>query len=187
MHTEPLSASSSPGSPLAALLRSKWACLALLAGGLATLSSPSQADDFHTALGAGVGAAAGAAIGQSVGGRNGALVGAGAGGLVGASIAQGHYNAPRAMVMTPAVPVYRAYPSYQSRIYAPPPAVVWQPPPYRVQHWQPPRHHDHGHHYGGDQRRDYRGYAPAPRHELPFIDGRGDQERLRREHRDWRN
>ncbi len=171
MHTDQLSASSSPGSPLAALLRSKWACLALLAGGLATLSSPSQADDFHTVLGAGVGAAAGAAIGQSVGGRNGALVGAGAGGLVGASIAQGHHNAPRAMVMTPAVPVYGAYPSYpsyQSRIYSPPPAVVWQPPPYRVQHWQPPRRHDHGHdhHYGRrDDRRDGRElrYAPPAR------------------------
>jgi hypothetical protein len=57
-----------------------------------------------------------------------------------------------------------------------------------VQTWRP-HHHDRGHHYGWDRdHRGHRAYAPAPRHELPFIDGRGDQERMRREqHRDWRN
>jgi hypothetical protein len=155
MHTESLSASSSPGSPLAALLRSKWACLALLAGFLATLSAASRADEFHTVLGAGVGAAAGAAIGQSVGGHNAALVGAGAGGLIGASIARGH--------AAPAYPMYPAYPVHQPRVYAPAPVVVWQPP---VQHWQPPHHHrhqHHGHHYSHrDDRREQR-YGPPAR------------------------
>jgi hypothetical protein len=155
MHTKPHSASSSPGSPLAALLRSKWACLALLAGILATLSAASRANEFHTVLGAGVGAAAGAAIGQSVGGHNGALVGAGAGGLIGASVARGH--------ATPAYPMYPAYPVHQTHVYAPPPPVVaWQPP---VQHWQPSRHHHHhhGHHYAHRENHRDQHYAPPVR------------------------
>jgi hypothetical protein len=131
---------------------------------MATASSASRADEFNTMLGAGVGAVAGAVIGQSVAGRNGAIIGAGAGGLVGASIAQrGSYPAPVA--------------------YTPPPAVVVPAPVYAVQQWRPEYRNDHGHHYGWDRdHRDYRGYAPPPpRQERPFIDGRGDQERLRHE------
>lgn len=194
MHTEPLTPSSpSPRSPWDALLHSKWACIALIAGGIATASSASRADDFNTFVGAGVGAVAGAMIGQSVGGRNGAIIGAGTGGLVGASIAQ-HGSYPYPVAAVPVQPMVSAYPSYPSHRYAPapvyyarPPAVVYQAPVYRVESWSPPRHRDHGHQYGWDQRREYYRYAPAPRHERPSFDGRGDHERMRGEHRDWRN
>jgi len=156
------SPSTPPRSPWAALLHSKWACLALIAGGLATASSASRADEFNTVLGAGVGAVAGAVIGQSVAGRNGAIIGAGAGGLVGASIAQrGSHPAPVA--------------------YAPPPAVVVAAPVYAAPQWRPapPPHHHHG---WEREYRDYRVYGPVVRVEpRPFIDGRGDQERLRHE------
>jgi hypothetical protein len=170
-------------TPWAALLRSKWACLALVAGGLATASSASRADEFNTVLGAGVGAVAGAAIGQSVAGRDGAIIGAGAGGLVGASIAQQRGSRPVAGVpVPPPVAVYPAYPNYRyptPAAYAPPPAVMVPAPVYAVPHWRPappPRHHHHG------WEREYRGYAPMPRQEQrPFIDGRGDQERLHHE------
>lgn len=182
-------------SPWAALLRSKWACLALVAGGLATASSASRADEFNTVLGAGVGAVAGAVIGQSVAGHNGAIIGAGAGGLVGASIAQQRGGYPvatvpvQAVVSTyPSYPAYApAYPRYQAPVvYAPPPAVVVPAPVYAVPQWRPapPPHHDHGHHYGWGERRDYRVYAPPPVVRVeprPFIDGRGDQERRRGE------
>lgn len=182
MYSDLNTPSSSLRSPWAALVRSKWACLALIAGGMATASSASRADEFNTVLGAGVGAVAGAVIGQSVAGRNGAIIGAGAGGLVGASIAQrGAYPYPVAAV--PVQPMVSAYPSYRYPApvyYAPPPAVVYQPAVYQVETWRP-RHHDHGHHYGqGWDRRVYA--APAPRLEpRPFIDGRGDQERRRGE------
>lgn len=182
MHSDPHTPSSSPRSPWTALVRSKWAGLALIAGGIATASSASRADEFNTVLGAGVGAVAGAVIGQSVAGRNGAIIGAGAGGLVGASIAQrGAYPYPVAAM--PVQPVVNAYPrySYPAPVYyAPPPVVVYQPAVYQVETWRP-HHHDHGHHYG--QGWDHRVYVePAPRLEpRPFIDGRGDQERWRYE------
>ena len=182
--------SHSQHSPWAALLSSKWACLALVAGGLATASSASRADEFNTVLGAGVGAVAGAVIGQSVAGRNGAIIGAGAGGLVGASIAQQRGSYPVAAVpVQPVVSAYPAYPAYPSYryptpvAYAPPPAVVVPAPVYAVPQWRPapPPHH---HHHGDWERRDYRVYAPVPHQELrPFIDGRGDEER--RHHLRW--
>lgn len=185
-----------PRSPWTALLHSKWACAALVAGACATASSTSHANDANLVLGAGVGAIAGAVIGQSVAGRNGAIIGAGAGGLVGASIAQrGGYGYPAAAVAVQPVNAYPAYPAYPGyryqapapTYYAPPPAVVYQPPVYRVETWRAPQHrHDHGNHYGWnrDQRdhRAYGAYGPAPHQEQrPFIDGRGDQERLRHE------
>lgn len=174
-------------SPWTALLRSKWACLALVAGGLATASSASRADEFNTVLGAGVGAVAGAVIGQSVAGRNGAIIGAGAGGLVGASIAQRGAYPVAAVPNQPVVTAYSAYPAYPSYrypapvVYAPAPAVMVPAPVYAAPQWHPapPAHH---HHRWEREYRDYRGYAPMPRQEpRPFIDGRGDQERLRHE------
>lgn len=156
MHTPTCQPVSSPRAPLTALLHSKWACLALVAGCLATVSSVSRADPLQTVLGAGLGAAAGAAIGQSVGGHNGALVGAGAGGLIGASVARGH-SAPAHV----AYPGYPVYPVQQPYTYARPPVVVWQPPPQPIQYWQAPRHrHHHGHHYG--HRDDHREWHHAP-------------------------
>jgi len=188
MYAESHTPSRPQHTPWAALLRSKWACLALVAGGLATASSVSRADEFNTVLGAGVGAVAGAVIGQSVAGRNGAIIGAGAGGLVGASIAQrGSYPvaAVPAQPVVAAYPAYPAYPNYRyptPAAYAPPPTVLVPAPVYAAPQWRPapPPHH---HHHGWEREyRDYRGYAPMPRQELrPFIDGRGDQERLRHE------
>lgn len=178
MHTEPMPPLHGQRSPWAALLRSKWACLALLAGSLATASSASRADEFYTVLGAGVGAAAGAVIGHSMGGHNGALIGAGAGGLVGAGLAQ-----------RTTYPVYPAYPP--RAVYVAPPTVLIPAPMPAAPHWRPAphRHHPHHHHHHGwnGDSREYRAYAPVARPELPFIDGRGDQERLRREQRDWRH
>jgi hypothetical protein len=188
MHADSHISSHPQHSAWAALLRSKWACLALVAGGLATASSASRADEFNTVLGAGVGAVAGAVIGQSVAGHNGAIIGAGAGGLVGASIAQrGPY--PIATVPArPAVVTYPAYPAYPNYrypapvAYAPAPAVVVPTPVYAAPQWRPaPRPHHH-HHGWEPEYRDYRGYAPIARVEPhPFIDGRGDQERRRGE------
>lgn len=190
MYAESHTSSRPQHSPWAALLRSKWACLALVAGGLATASSTSRANDANLVLGAGVGAVAGAVIGQSVGGRNGAILGAGAGGLVGASIAQQRGSYPVATVpaqpMVGAYPTYPAYPSYRYPVptsYAPAPAVVVPAPVYMAPQWRPAPPPHHHHHHGWEREyRDYRGYAPMPRQEpRPFIDGRGDQERLRHE------
>jgi hypothetical protein len=111
--------------------RARWVGLLVLAGSLASLAPLARADDFHTVMGAGVGAVAGAFIGQSIGGRNGAIVGAGAGGLVGASMAQqGGYSAQRQ------IPVQA-------------PVAVWQAPAQRQYGgWR--EAHDYGHHYGRD-------------------------------------
>jgi hypothetical protein len=150
--------------PVAARL----AGVALLAGALAGLAPLAHADDFHTLLGAGVGAVAGAAIGQSVGGRNGAIVGAGAGGLVGASIAnQGGYSQQRSIPVQQAYapnpypvtyyqqpvvawqapqPQYRG--NWQPVAYYRPPVTVWQAPQPEYRYWREERRHehDHGHH-----------------------------------------
>jgi uncharacterized protein YcfJ len=90
MHTNRVLSSSPSSTPAR---RGRWIDGLVLAAGLLGSASFAQADEFHTVLGAGIGAITGAVIGQSIGGRNGAIVGAGAGGLVGASMV--HYDAPR--------------------------------------------------------------------------------------------
>ena len=173
MHTHRvLSHSPSLFTPAAAKV-GKLASLALLAGSLAVLAPQAHADDFHTVVGAGIGAVAGAAIGNSVGGRNGAILGAGAGGLVGASIASQqrgagyapspypvatHYQQP-ATYYQPQYPVaqpvtyYQPQPQYrvvQPVTYYQPAVVAWQPAPQQGYWREEHRHrgHHHGHHYG---------------------------------------
>ncbi len=114
----------------------KLASLALLAGSLIGLAPLAHADDFHTVLGAGIGAVAGAAIGNSVGGRNGAIVGAGAGGLVGASIASQHHAsggyAPNRYPVATYYPQPTTYYQPQPQYRVVEPVTYYQPQPYRV-------------------------------------------------------
>ena len=134
--------------------RARWVGLLVLTGSLAGLAPIAQADEFHTVVGAGVGAVAGAFIGQSIGGRNGAIVGAGAGGLVGASLAQhGGYYEQRQAPVQQAVTGYPYQRGYAPNYPVQAPVAVWQAPaprPYvgwREVHERP----DHRHHYGRDQ------------------------------------
>lgn len=148
------------------------ASLVLLTGGLAGMPAAAHADDLHTILGAGVGAVAGAAIGNSLGGRNGAIVGAGAGGLVGASIANDGYGyrrsnasvqvyAPNAYPVSyyqqPAVVWQAPQPQYrvvQPVAYYPQPVYRWQVEQPRYRYWREEERHDHGRHYGRQERDD---------------------------------
>lgn len=150
-----LSSSPSHATPAAAKI-GKLAGLVILAGSLAGLAPAAHADEFHTVLGAGIGAVAGAAIGNHVGGRNGAIVGAGAGGLVGATIASQHhgYGQPRVVNHYPQpVTYYQPQPQYrvvQPVTYYQPAVVTWQAPaPQHRHHWREERRdHYHGHHHG---------------------------------------
>jgi len=136
MHTPRVLSSSPRLLKPAATRAGTLASLALLAAGLACVAPRAHADDFHTIVGAGVGAVAGAAIGQSLGGRNGAIVGAGAGGLVGASIAnQGYYSQQPQQRY---IPVQQAYaPNPYPVTYYQQPVVAWQAPQPQYRNWQP--------------------------------------------------
>jgi hypothetical protein len=143
--------------------RVRWVALLALTGSLAGIAPLALADDFHTVLGAGVGAVAGAFIGQSIGGRNGAIVGAGAGGLVGASMAQhGGYSAQHQMPVQQTVTSY-PYPRGYETNY-----LVQAPAPRQYGGWHDV--HDHGHHYGRDpyaSNRYEQRYAEAVRYAPP--------------------
>lgn len=159
----------------------KLASLALVAGSLTGLAPLAHANDFHTVLGAGIGAVAGAAIGNSVGGRNGAIVGAGAGGLVGASIASQHHSSGYAPNQYPAANHYYEQPTTyyqpQPQYRVVQPVTYYQPPPqYRVVQpvtyyqpavvtWQAPAP-QYPHHWREERRypRDYDSGHRHPRH-----------------------
>jgi hypothetical protein len=138
-------------SAVTAPRHARWIGLLVLTGSLAGLAPLAKADEFHTVVGAGVGAVAGAFIGQSIGGRNGAIVGAGAGGLVGASLAQrgGYYEQRQAPVQQAVIgyPYQRGYaPNYPVQA----PVAMWQAPaPRQYGGWR--EVHDHGRHYGSDE------------------------------------
>jgi hypothetical protein len=141
MHTNRVLSSSPSSTPAR---RGRWIDGLVLAAGLLGSASFAQADEFHTVLGAGIGAITGAVIGQSIGGRNGAIVGAGAGGLVGASMV--HYDAPppRHVLVQPVVTGYPYQRGFEPGYAVRPPVAAWQPPPPRHPgNWREP--HGYGH------------------------------------------
>ena len=172
----------------------KLASLALVAGSLTGLAPLAHANDFHTVLGAGIGAVAGAAIGNSVGGRNGAIVGAGAGGLVGASIASQHHSFGYAPNHYPAANHYYEQPATyyqpQPQYRVAQPVTYYQPPPqYRVVQsltyyqpavmtWQAPAP-QYPHHWR-EERRDPRDYDRGHRHPRHHDHDRGHYNDYRR-------
>lgn len=139
--------------------RPRWfiRSLAGLAGAaLVVASQAAHADEIRTAVGAGIGAVAGAVIGDSIGGRSGALIGAGTGGLIGARVAQG----PDWQRVSPPAPPPGAiyYPQHPVRMQPVAPAVVVAPPVYSAY----PRHGYHHHHHHHRRHHHQHGHGQGP-------------------------